>query len=284
MRIKLALLTTAVFVALLGSASSAWAQTGANNAAHPVRVRYDVPKDAPLVAYQKFLQGRKVLEEMADGLNELLRLPQDLTLTATQCGTVNAFYQPRLKAVQLCYEYVRSFNNLHINDQRRPDGTYDNAAVTKALLGTIKFTMIHEIGHALVDILDLPITGGEEDAVDQLAAVVLLSSEDEADTVAVIDAAYTKLLRANANAATQENLTPAQRKWFEDNPPYADEHSLDEQRFYNTVCLAYGSNAQLFADFVTEGVLPKARAARCPFEWKRISRSWTRLLAPFMIK
>jgi hypothetical protein len=141
--------------------------------------------------------------------------------------------------------------------------------------------MIHEIGHAMVDILDLPITGGEEDAVDQLAAVVLLSSEDEADTVAVIDAAYTKLLRADSNAANQANLTPAQRKWYEENPPYADEHSLDEQRFYNTVCLAYGSNTELFADFVTEGVLPKARAARCPFEWRRISRSWTRLLAPY---
>jgi hypothetical protein len=284
MKIKTALLTTLFLFAVLGTASTAWPQTPAQSAAHPVRVRYDVPRDPNLVAYQKFLQGRKVLEEMADGLNELVRLPKDLTLTATQCGQVNAFYQPQLKAVQLCYEYVRSFNNLHINDQRKPDGTYDNAAVTKALLGTIRFTMLHEIGHALVDILDLPITGGEEDAVDQLAAVVLLSSEDEADTVAVLDAAYTKLLRADANAAGQANLTPAQRKWFEENPPYADEHSLDEQRFYNTVCLAYGSNTELFADLVTEGVLPKARAARCPFEWKRISRSWTRLLAPFMIK
>src|SRR3954469_17523823 len=245
MKIKIALLTTLFLFAVFGSASTALPQTPAKTLSHPVKVRYDVPRDSNLVAYQKFLQSNRVLEQMAEGLNELVRLPNDLTLTATQCGTVNAFYQPQLKAVQLCYEYVRSFNNLHINDQRGPDGKYDNAAVTKALLGTIKFTMVHEIGHALVDILDLPITGGEEDAVDQLAAVVLLSSEDEADTVAVIDAAYTKLLRANANAASQANLTPAQRKWYEDNPPTADEHSLDDQRFYNTVCLAYGSNTQL---------------------------------------
>lgn len=283
MKIRIAFLTTAFLLALLGYASTTLAQMPAT-IARPVRVRYDVPKDPNLVAYQKFLQGNKVLEEMADGLNQLLRLPKDLTLTATQCGQINAFYQPQLKVTQLCYEYVRYFNNLHINDQRRPDGTYDNAAVTTALLGTIRFTMLHEIGHALVDILDLPITGGEEDAVDQLAAVVLLSSEDEADIVAVIDAAYTKLLRADANAANQANLTPAQRKWFEENPVTANEHSLDEQRFYNAVCLAYGSNAQLFAEFVTEGVLPKGRAARCPWEWRRISRSWTRLLAPFAIK
>ena len=281
MKIKIALLTAGFLCAVLGSTSTALPQTPSTNAARPVRVRYDVPRDPQLAAYQKFLQSNRVLEEMADGLNELLSLPKDLTLTAIQCGKVNAFYQPQMKAVQLCYEYVRYFNNLHINDQRGADGKYDNAAVTKALLGTIRFTMLHEIGHALVDILDLPITGGEEDAVDQLASVVLLSSEDEADTVAVIDAAYTKLLRADANTANQANLTPAQRKWYEENPPTANEHSLDEQRFYNTVCLAYGSNTQLFADFVTEGVLPKARAARCPWEWRRISRSWTRLLAPF---
>lgn len=58
-------------------------------------------------------------------------------------------------------------------------------------------------------------------------------------------------------------------------PVTADEHSLDEQCFYNTTCLAYGSDPTAFADLVTEGVIPKARAVRCPFEWKRVSRSWT---------
>jgi hypothetical protein len=81
-----------------------------------------------------------------------------------------------------------------------------------------------------------------------------------------------------------EKLTDAQRKWYEDNPITADEHSLDEQRFYNTACLAYGSDPQTFGVLVTEGVIPKGRAARCPFEWKRISRSWVRLLAPFAIQ
>src|SRR4051794_19184465 len=108
MKIKTALLTTLFLFAVPGSASTALAQTQAASA-HPVRVRYDVPREPNLVAYQKFLQSNKVLEQMADGLNELVRLPRDLTLTAVQCGKVNAFYQPQLKAVQLCYEYVRYF-------------------------------------------------------------------------------------------------------------------------------------------------------------------------------
>jgi len=283
MKIRIALVTTLFLFAILGSAITALPQTPAKNA-HPVRVRYDAPADEKLVAYQKFVQRNHLLEDMAGTLNESFRLPKDLTLTALQCNQVNAFYSPQLQAVQICYEYVRSFWNLQANDQKGADGKFDNAAVEKAVLGTLKFTMHHEVGHALVDILDLPITGGEEDAVDQLAAVVLLSSDNEGDIEAVLDAAFTKLLRAQQTAANMEKMTDAQRKWYEDNPMTADEHSFDEQRFYNTTCLAYGSDPKTFEVLITEGVIPKARAARCPFEWKRISRSWTRLLTPFAVK
>lgn len=283
-----AILRSVLFVlvsgsALLGSAAAVLSQAPVKNV-HPVRVRYDAPADANLVPYQRLVQNGHLLEEMAGTLNESFRLPRDLALTALQCNQVNAFYSPKLQAVQICYEYARAFWNLQANDQKGEDGKIDQAAVTKAVLGTLKFTMHHEVGHALVDILDLPITGGEEDAVDQLAAVVLLSSDNDADIEAVLDAAYTKLLRAQQTAANSEKMNDAQRKWYTDNPVMADEHSFDEQRFYNTTCLAYGSDPQTFSVLVTEGVIPKARAARCPFEWKRVSRSWVRLLSPFAIQ
>lgn len=281
---RIALLTAVLLLAVLGTAENSFSQAAPAKNLHPVRVRYDAPADEKLIPYQRLVQNGRLLEEMADTLNESFRLPRDLTLTALQCNQVNAFYDPGLHAVKICYEYARSFWGLQVADAKGPDGKVDNAAVSKAVLGTLKFTMHHEVGHALVDILDLPITGGEEDAVDQLAAVVLLSSDNGDDVEAVIDAAYTKLLRAQQTAANMEKLTDAQRKWYEDNPITADEHSLDEQRFFNTTCLAYGSDPQTFGVLVTEGIIPKARAARCPFEWKRISRSWVRLLAPFAIK
>jgi len=288
MKTNIGLFISVMWFGVLGLSQVAVSQAPASQApaknAHPVRIRYDNPADTNLVPYQKLVQRAHLLEEMAGTLNESFRLPKDLTLTALQCNQVNAFYSPQLQAVQICYEYVRSFWNLQLADQRGADGKFDNGAVEKAVVGTLKFTMHHEVGHALVDILDLPITGGEEDAVDQLAAVVLLSSDNDSDAEAVLDAAYTKLLRAQQTAANMEKLTDAQRKWYEDNPVTADEHSLDEQRFYNTACLAYGSDAQTFGVLVTEGVIPKGRAARCPFEWKRISRSWVRLLAPFAIQ
>jgi len=37
-----------------------------------------------------------------------------------------------------------------------------------------------------------------------------------------------------------------------------------------------------YGSLVTGGVLPKARAARCGFEWKQIETRGARLLAPYI--
>jgi hypothetical protein len=78
-------------------------------------------------------------------------------------------------------------------------------------------------------------------------------------------------------------------EWFnldaeenEDGPDMADEHSLDEQRYYNLVCWIYGSDPEYFADVATDWELPEGRAVRCPSEYARMSGSWNRLLGPHM--
>lgn len=48
-----------------------------------------------------------------------------------------------------------------------------DAAVLVMVTGAVFFAFLYELGHALVDQLELPVTGKEEDAVDQLAAVIL---------------------------------------------------------------------------------------------------------------
>jgi len=252
---------------------------------HPVKFRYDAPKDPKLQNFKKLLQNSQLLEIMAGTLNQTLRLPKDLVLTATECGDVNAYYDPQNQAIQICYEFAQYFYILHANDQKGQDGKFDRESVIKSTMGTIRFVMLHEVGHALVDILDLPITGREEDAVDQLAAVVLLSSDNADDTEAVLTGAYSHLLSAESKAEDEAKMTEDDRQWMAANrPPAADEHSFDEQRFYNTTCLAYGSNPAVFEDFVSGGILPEARAERCSNEWGRISSSWFRLLAPFVIE
>jgi hypothetical protein len=63
--------------------------------------------------------------------------------------------------------------------------------------------------------------------------------------------------------------------------PFWDEHAFDAQRFYNIMCLIYGSNPQKYASFIGSGQLPIERAGRCPEEYSKISRAWNRLLQPY---
>lgn len=254
---------------------------GAQAQTTPVKVRYDAPQDEKLVPWATLLKSGHLLEDMATQLNSHTKLPKTLTLVGRQCGQANAYYQPSSQSIEVCYEYLRLFAAVHVDDQKAADGKYDRDAVRNSILSTLKFTLHHELGHALVDLLNLPVTGKEEDAVDQLATVVLLGSSDVANLEAVLNGAYTKLLLAEHNTVAMAKLTDEQRSALAEQQ-FSDEHSFDEQRYFDITCMVYGSDPKTFGDLVTEGALPKERAASCGAEWKRISDSWARLLAPYV--
>ncbi len=85
------------------------------------------------------------------------------------------------------------------------------------------FFFYHEVGHALIHVLDLPTTGREEDAVAQLSTHILAYEAEDGD-VPTLDAALAFL--EWSKEARQSNAES----------PYWDEHSLNEQRFFNLVC------------------------------------------------
>jgi hypothetical protein len=125
------------------------------------------------------------------------------------------------------------------------------------------FVFFHEIGHALVDVLELPITGREEDAVDQLSAWLLIDNEDGDD--AVLNGALSfEVASRETDEVTEDD--------------FADEHSLNEQRVYNMLCWVYGSNPDKYGAMVEDELLPAARAERCEGEYRQLDRSWSRLL------
>jgi hypothetical protein len=63
---------------------------------------------------------------------------------------------------------------------------------------------------------------------------------------------------------------------------FADEHSLNSQRFYNILCLIYGSDPERYEAFVEAELLPAGRAARCPSEYTQKDESWSTVLEPWL--
>ncbi|HEV7670390.1 MAG TPA: DUF4344 domain-containing metallopeptidase [Thermoanaerobaculia bacterium] len=218
------------------------------------------------VELKKVFHDERYFEEVVEDLDKTLVLPRNLDVKLQECGEVNAFYDPEDGAVHLCYELLDHF--LEIFGQEAKTDEESEEAGGKAI-AALTFTFYHELGHALIDIYDLPVTGREEDAVDQLATVMLLETWDGEDS---------------------ELAMTASAEWFdssaadrEDDPDMADEHALDEQRYYNLLCWTYGSDPEYFADQLEDWQLPEERAERCEEEYQKMSRSWDTLLGPHMV-
>lgn len=217
--------------------------------------------DADMTAEERkdYEEELKSLKETAEALNKSFSLPHDIFIGFDNCDEANAFYDPERKKVTVCYELAEDLYDAFRKDFKTDEQVED--AVTNATT----FIFYHELGHALVDAYDLPITGREEDAVDQLSVYLLADGTQEGEQM-VLDAAVSFSKQASGEL---------------DESAFADEHSLDQQRYYNIICLLYGQNEEKFASLVKDGTLPESRAARCSDEFTRVERAWDALLAPY---
>lgn len=222
-----------------------------------IKLHHTKPKKEALHELADELQKSRLFADVVSELEKLLILPQDLSVHFEDCGEINAFYDPEKKRISMCWELLE-----YTAEKFSKDGANDEEAAAGFVSATV-FTFFHELGHALVDLLDLPITGKEEDVVDQLATWILVAGGEEGALMA-IDGAVSFI----DEEGDEEPVT-----W--------GEHSLDQQRFYNIVCWVYGSAPEKFAELTEsrDGPLPNERAEICPDEWARMSKAWERLLA-----
>ena len=117
----------------------------------------------------------------------------------------------------------------------------------------------HELGHALIDILDLPIFGQEEDAADVLSVFLIDSFYEEESAVQLAyDTAFGFLGEAEQAGEVA----------------FWDVHGPDLQRYYNSVCIFYGANPEEREDVAEDLGLPEERAAYCPDEYDQANHSW----------
>lgn len=124
-------------------------------------------------------------------------------------------------------------------------------------------TFYHEVGHALIDVLALPVLGREEDAADTLSTLLIhdIWEEESAAEMVYYNASAFLLYAAESEGGGYDT-------------PYWDEHSLDMQRYYNMVCLFYGANPDDREDIARDLELPDGRAEGCQDEYNQAEASW----------
>jgi hypothetical protein len=134
------------------------------------------------------------------------------------------------------------------------------------VIGNLLFALLHELAHAHVQEMGLPVLGREEDAADSYAVVAMLKVGTEATHNVLANAAKGWFLSADRSQVEGMPLV------------YYDEHGMDRQRAYQIVCLMVGSDAEEFADLAKEMDLPEDRQGTCAGDYSNASWSWDLLL------
>jgi len=200
------------------------------------------------------------LERLMTELNQRLVLPFDIQLAFENCGEPDANYDPEIHQITLCDELIDEYHSLFARKIK------DKAKLDEAVKAAVASTFLHELGHGLVDAWKIPVTGREEDAVDQLTTLVLIESTEDGEQIAFAGALSFELYA---------EIEPGEQVYW-------GEHSLDKQRFFDNICLIYGHDPKKNQYLVQEKMLPNERAEIRVEDYERISHAWQQLLAPYL--
>lgn len=269
-RASIAAVLLAAMVSLASFSSSALASGKIDQ----IRVVYESPK---VLAHEKLreeLKAAQIFEKMRKILSPL-RLPRRLTLKVTGCdGARNAWYEDGV--VSICYDYLAFI----VDNAAKAPNTFAISAKA-AWIGAVFDLVLHEVGHAVFDLLKIPIFGREEDAADMFSAYIMLQFAPADARNLIAGTAF--LAASEAREWREERLKKLLIETDRDTlrrKTLASEHSLLEQRYFNLLCITYGADPKTFSHALTHGGLPKERAEGCDEEYKQVKYAFETLIKP----
>jgi hypothetical protein len=254
--------------AFTGSSAYVHSEQSAIQSDQPNRVviEYVAPKDAAFQNLYEILKIKGALERIQRVLSPL-RLPEELTVKTDECGKVDAWYSRdnSKPTVTICYELLKS-----ILDSLPKETTAAGITPDEAKIGQVLWLTLHEVGHATFDIFKVPLFGHEEDAADNFATYVMLQFAEARSLIGGAAWAWSAYMHDyKRNPVVQVRLAS-----------FAGNHGLPQERFYNLLCLAFGSDPVLFADLAQEDYLPAMRAPNCQHEYRVMADAFHKEITP----
>lgn len=216
------------------------------------------PENAEYNTIYETLTTHHPMDAILQEFNTTLDLPNDIEVVFEECDEENAFYNPETKKISVCYELINKY--VASLDQKITFAEKVQQATT--------FTLFHELGHAMVDQLDLPITGKEESAVDEFALMMLLDSKNET----AIDLAVEGVLQFYYDSLNEDDID------------FMDVHSPNRERYFDLLALYIGAgDVEEMKVWIgeDEGQLSFTRAEGATDEYNLKRKSWDTLLIDF---
>lgn len=261
------LLVVALLSGCGGGGKKAYQGTTTNAQKGPVdkgdiTVSYLAPKSATDRQVEQLLKESGILEATAK-LNDALAFPHDIKIVV-EPGDPGPYFDPNTKTIHLQYGFVA------LADQQfqKQDPKISPADLAVADVEVTEFVVMHELGHALIDLYHIPVLGREEDAVDALATVFM--------TKYVGGQTGTEIALKGAEFFADISEAPKSLAIAD----FADEHSLSLQRALAIICWVAGSSQKNYEAIASEHIFTKERLQRCPEEYQQKVTSWEQVLRP----
>ncbi|MFE3197610.1 DUF4344 domain-containing metallopeptidase [Embleya sp. NPDC059237] len=222
-------------------------------------VRYEEPAFADR-GDAEFLRARRPMEAAVEVLGAFVDPGREIVVVGRSCGGEGSAYDPETRQIEVCYDDVADERGLFERGGHRP--------ADDEVVAVLMETLYHEAGHALVDVLRLPLDErAEEDAADRFAALMLLRQGVGGE----------QQLRA---AVEEYRLSAAEAGRAERDAK--DEHAPDLVRAADHLCRLYGAAPDRNPDLANTSLLPRERVAGCAAEWTSARDAWLKDLAPIL--
>lgn len=205
------------------------------------------PANPEHVGLTKSIEESGVFQRILEKVTLAVRLPRDLRFEVLECEGYS-YWTRSTATVTTCYGYLQNIKE---------------RLGLRAVGAVMAFTLLHELGHAFISELRLPVLAREEDAADRLAAAVFLKTGDGPPNEDMVWMTLQSVHFFQA-LAREGAATP----W--------DKHLSSEQRSYELLCLLEGARPGT----VSTEVLPVERSRSCAREFDQAWTAWSRLLAP----
>ncbi|MBL7709290.1 MAG: hypothetical protein JNJ86_09475 [Chitinophagaceae bacterium] len=225
-----------------------------------------IRKNSPAKDVIAELRTNRIADEVVKELNQLFKLPHDVPIYFKEAvDTTNAWYDPDSRKITFSTSMVDVIYTIFAE-------VYEGDELRAKAMNAVIFILFHEIGHALIDMYDLSVTGSEEDVVDNFSIFLLTTGNELAEAAAIDGANFFNVL-ARAEEGMPVGLLPL---W--------DEHSLSKERFFNIITKVYGKDPQRYEYFVTKGLFPAEKTQRYVQDYQKVMQSWKRDLDPYLKK
>jgi hypothetical protein len=219
-----------------------------------IEVEYVPPKDARFQLLHDRMKQLRTLELLQEFLAPL-KLPRKLAVKMDQCGgALTVPYKPQSGLVTICYEYLAA---IHANAPIEGVvlfGPGRRLTSQQTIAGAVVHLMLHQTAYAVFDILEIPVWGRVDDAVDNVSGFIMLEFGEEVAWTTLLGSAWFMAQRGMMGTG-----------FFTDTA-----RPSEAQRFYNFLCLAYGRHATTYAFLVNSFNLPEARARFCKQDYVKL--------------